>query len=436
MKIIKFLNTSLFLLSLSFAQAQVKHAGSMSEMGKTGFASAIALDTLKPYKGLVALGPLGKMEGEITVVDGIPYAGIANPDASSVVQKNWKMEAPFLVYADVKEWQEFKFSGKANSQQELEASLEAAFVSAGMDLSKPFPFRVIGIFDQMITHIVTPRSPEIAGYKDGRNQVNYTHLGEEGELIGFYSREGKGIYTHQNSYFHIHFLNEAKSFAGHLDKFESSLEGFKIWVPKAHPKLSFRVIDTDFSKGRLGFQQEIELNDLVKFHGHLCDGLVVGTKALNYAFAEFFSVEKIDRTDYRIISGASPCLADAASYLTGARLQFGTQLVSPKPSGLFLIERISDGKAVQVNLKPEVKPQEIIFLTALAEQGALSPCEMDHLKKLEDQFSIEVLASSPVELYTLHALNQFEWVQEPFQTFKKTDILNKNLAPCLPDGGQ
>lgn len=280
------------LLSVQAVQAQVKHAGAMSEMGRTGFASAISLDTLQVYKGLVALGPLGKMQGEITIVDGIPYAGVTNPDESGAVQKSWEIEAPFLVYSDVEEWQEIKLSGKVNSQQELEASLEVAFIAAGLDLSQPFPFRVFGTFDQMITHIVTPRSPEIAGYKEGRNQVNYTHSVENGELIGFYSREGKGIYTHQNSFYHIHFLNEAKTFAGHLDKFESSLEGFKIWVPKTHPKLSFRVIDTDFSKGRLGFQQEIELDDLVKFHGHLCDGLVVGTKALNYAFAEFFEAEE------------------------------------------------------------------------------------------------------------------------------------------------
>lgn len=216
---------------------QVKHAGAMSEMGKNDFAANISLDSLKVYSGLVALGPLGRMEGEITIVDGIPYTGISNLDESASVQKNWKVEAPFLVYADVEKWQKLEISGNVNSQAELEASLEKAFLAAGMDLSVPFPFRVFGVFDQMITHIVTPRSPELPGYKEGRNQINYTHYDDKGELVGFYSREGKRIYTHHDSFFHIHFLNESKSFAGHLDKFESTLEGFIIWVPKAHPKL-------------------------------------------------------------------------------------------------------------------------------------------------------------------------------------------------------
>jgi acetolactate decarboxylase len=224
-------------LSSQAGFAQIKYAGAMSEMGKSGFAPTISLDSLQKYPGLVALGPLGRMQGEITIVDGIPYAGIANLDESASVQKNWEVKAPFLVYADVEEWQEIKFSGKVSSQAELEARLEKVFLEAGMDLSTPFPFRVFGVFDQMITHIVTPRSPDIPGFKEGRNQVNYTHSDEKGELVGFYSPEGKRIYTHHDSFFHIHFLNDSKSFAGHLDKFESSLEGFTIWVPKSHPQL-------------------------------------------------------------------------------------------------------------------------------------------------------------------------------------------------------
>lgn len=39
---------------------------------------------------------------------------------------------------------------------------------------------------------------------------------------------------------------------------------------------SIKVLDTDFSKGRLQNIQTITLNDAIKLHGHLCDGLVVG----------------------------------------------------------------------------------------------------------------------------------------------------------------
>lgn len=44
---------------------------------------------------------------------------------------------------------------------------------------------------------------------------------------------------------------------------------------------SIQVQDTDFSKGRLQHVQTITLNDAVKFHGHLCDGLTVGFLGLS-----------------------------------------------------------------------------------------------------------------------------------------------------------
>lgn len=222
----------LSILTLQSALAQVKHSGAMSEMGKTGFAPIISLDTLQKYRGLVALGPLGKMQGEITMVDGVPYAGTTQADESASVLKNWDIKAPFLVYSDVKEWQEITLSGQVNSIQELEDRLEAAFVASGLDLSQPFPFRVRGTFDQMTTHIVTPRSADVAGYREGRNQVNFTHEKEAGELVGFYSREGQRIYTHHDSFFHIHFLNEQKTFTGHVDKIAGSLAGLKLRYPK------------------------------------------------------------------------------------------------------------------------------------------------------------------------------------------------------------
>lgn len=46
-------------------------------------------------------------------------------------------------------------------------------------------------------------------------------------------------------------------------------------------KLQKKSLDTDFSKGRLTHQQKISIKDLEKFHGHLCDGLVVGALAMH-----------------------------------------------------------------------------------------------------------------------------------------------------------
>ena len=228
-KLLLFLSFSMT-LSLSFGQ--VMHSGAMSEMGKNGFAATISLDSLQKYKHLIAMGPLGKMEGEITILDGKIYGGKSLISGETVVVNDWNVQAPFLVYTDVAEWEKHKMTGSAESLSELEEKIREAALANGINLEEPFFFRIEGSFDQMVTHIVTPRAPEIEGYVAGQNQKNYEHFSESGELIGVYSKIGQRIYTHHDSFMHLHFLNNKKNFTGHLDKFQSKLDQLVIYFPK------------------------------------------------------------------------------------------------------------------------------------------------------------------------------------------------------------
>ena len=211
---------------------QVIHSGAMSEMGKNGFAPTISLDSLQKYQYLIAMGPLGKMEGEISILEGKMYGGKSLISGETVVVNDWKVQAPFLVYADVAEWEKSKLTGKAESLAELDEKIKEAALASGINLAEPFFFRIEGSFDQMVTHIVTPRAPEIEGYVAGQNQKNYDHALDSGELIGVYSKIGQRIYTHHDSFMHVHFLNAKKDFTGHLDKFQSKLDGMVIYFPK------------------------------------------------------------------------------------------------------------------------------------------------------------------------------------------------------------
>ncbi|MCL6259150.1 acetolactate decarboxylase [Aquiflexum sp. TKW24L] len=430
----KKLSLLVFLILTSFLgysqHGEIKSAGAMSEMGRNNFAPNISLDTLKKYPRIFGLGPLGKMQGEITLVDGIPFAGKADLDGKASIQKEWDVKAPFFVYGEVEEWESFPIDGQVTSMADLEKSIEQVALSKGFDLSKPFVFKISGEFDLMVTHIVTPRSEEFSGFKSRRNQENYTHENESGELIGFYSQIGKGIYTPQNSNIHIHFINDAQSFTGHLDKIETKLEGVIIYLPKRKKEISFKTTDTDFSKGRLGFQQEVGLDDMVKFHGHLCDGLVVGALGLNEALETLFPDGLIDRTDLRIVSKSSPCLTDVAVYLTGARYQFGTFYVDDAIEGLYVVQKISDGSTYQVNLKDGVKPSAIKEMEILAVQKELSDCQLLELRNLEDDFTQFLLDADAKEIFQIKAIDGFEWKPVLKGDFIKTDILNKNAGSC------
>lgn len=192
----------------------------------------------------------------------------------------------------------------------------------------------------------------------------------------------------------------------------------------------FETIDTDFSKGRLNHKQKITINDLEKFHGHLCDGLVIGALAVQEAMKELYPNEPIDRTNLRIVSKPSPCLTDVAIYLTGGRYQFNTFYVDTDFEGLYIIQRIDDLKTVSVSLNKGVKPTAIDSLGNIAIQQNLSPCDIDHLRKLEDDFTQALIHSDPTKIFTVKEIQNFEWNPTTKNDYLKTDILNKSLPDC------
>ncbi len=197
-------------------------------------------------------------------------------------------------------------------------------------------------------------------------------------------------------------------------------------------EVSWRVVDTDFSKGRLGHEQTVTIDDLMTFHGHWCDGLVVGALGLGEALKELYPNTPIDRTDLRIISRSSPCLTDVAVMLTGGRAQFGTFQVSDTILGLYIVQRISDARTFSVMLRPGVKPAAIDSLSRFAVAGTLSPCGLDSLQAIEERFGTDLLAQDPKNTYLVEERTGFQWPEPAYSIYTKTDILNKNAPRCAP----
>jgi acetolactate decarboxylase len=394
--------TLLFIAQVTFAQSIVKYSGSMSKMGKENFKATIILDTL-PKSNLYGLGPYGKMQGEITVIDGKPLIAEAQADGSAKVSQSWKAEAPFFVYQQVSDWVAYDLSFEIESLADLQQAIETIARQKGYNLTTAFAFKVVGNIDNLTTHIVLPRSSEIQGYQAGKNQLNYEYNNSNGELIGFYSQQHQGVYTHKDSYIHVHFISKDMTQMGHVDKISLSGKSLTLLLPakvKSTGSIKIKTNDTDFSKGRLGHTQEITIDDVAKFHGHLCDGLVVGFLGLREALYKLYPDSIIDRTNTRIVSNASPCLTDVGVYLTGGRYQFNTFYVDDKLKTLYTVSRIDNNKTYQVKLRPGVKPTAIDSLGSLAVQRKLSPCALEGLRNLEDKFV-------------------------------KTDIVNKNGDKCL-----
>ena len=139
----------------------------------------------------------------------------------------------------------------------------------------------------------------------------------------------------------------------------------------AYPQ-KIKAIDTDFSKGKLSHIQTIRYSDLVKFHGHSCDGLLEGWQALELALNKLYPEGIIDRTNTRIVCKPSPCIADVAIFLTGGRYQYNTFYVSKDFEGLYIVQRIDNGLTIQFLRNYNVKPAAIDSLGNLAIMQKLS----------------------------------------------------------------
>lgn len=192
------------------------------------------------------------------------------------------------------------------------------------------------------------------------------------------------------------------------------------------------VLDTDFSKGRLTHVQTITLDDLTRFHGHRCDGLVAGYLGLREALVQLYPDYLVDRTNTRVISRSSPCLTDAAIYLTGGRYQYNTYYASDSIDFMFIVQRVDDQRTLGVRLKLGIKPPAIDALGALANARLLDACALDSLRAMEDAFTQTMIEARPADLFDIVALPGFTWASPMTATFPKTDVLNKHMPACTP----
>ena len=194
---------------------------------------------------------------------------------------------------------------------------------------------------------------------------------------------------------------------------------------------SIKVIDTDFSKGRLTNEHTIFLSDVEKFHGHLCDGLVVGFLAIREGMKKLYPEGVVDRTNTRIVSKNAPCLSDVAMYISGGRYQYGTFYVdTTMKKGIYIIQRIDNGKTVRVGMKKGVKPAIIKELGKKAVKKELSPCQLDSLKILEDNFAEKLLSENPQKNFFVEEMDSLEWKPVLINNLVKTDIINKDIPKC------
>jgi len=200
------------------------------------------------------------------------------------------------------------------------------------------------------------------------------------------------------------------------------------WLHESPYAPTFSVLDTESSLGPYAeHAKTITLRDLVRMHGHACDGLVTAAAALSVGLGKLYPDGVIDRTDTGCISNNSPCFGDVAAYLTGGRVRFGTQKIEPNRGLSFVLHRFSTGETIEVKLRDGVFPPEVHALEQKLKGGSFTNVEMRTCQKAQWAFAQDLLMHPLTQSFETRSLENFTWEPNSFEYLSpRGDIINRN----------
>lgn len=205
-----------FITTYSLAQ-NIKVAGTLRGiMQEADFTTKMNLDTAAK-KNLYGLGPVAGLKGEMIVLNGDVYTSTKN-SAGIADQKNQVSQAAMLVYSYVKNWKPVILDLDLENYQRFEKFVADTLKSLGFDAVQPVCFRLETNAAQVNYHIIDWKEG-VAHTPDNHKQFAYTGelTNSPVVLLGFYSTQHMGVFTHHTSNLHVHVLDSQTQRTGHLD---------------------------------------------------------------------------------------------------------------------------------------------------------------------------------------------------------------------------
>lgn len=199
---------------------------------------------------------------------------------------------------------------------------------------------------------------------------------------------------------------------------------------------AFEVRDTAFKYGPYDpATKAITVDDLVRFHGHLCGGLAEAAVALRAALSVLYRDGLVDRTDLRIVSNNSACGGDVASFLTGARARFGSHHIDlSMRGGEFLVQQVSTGRTVRVVRRPATYPDAVKLQMRRIENGEPTPELLAEYQRLQLQYVRRLFSSPPEALFETSVVEPLSWpVPQCRNLGERHDNDYKHVAPAQPN---
>lgn len=196
----------------------------------------------------------------------------------------------------------------------------------------------------------------------------------------------------------------------------------------------FEILATRGTQGRYyPYTYPVTLKDMIRFHGHDCEGTIHAANSARVAFDILFPDGIVDRSVLWGISGNSPCWSDAVAFLTGARVQYGNLgFFKDKRYGhAVVLYRDDTQTAVLATWKqginnipgePVVLPERIEWQTAVdtqevirlkqevkATKGTPTPYQVDRLRYLQWKHVNDILGRPLRDSYQAKVIEDFRW---------------------------
>jgi acetolactate decarboxylase len=210
--------------------SEVKIVGEMKNvMWKGQLYGNIKLDTIANKTNLYGLGPVEYLSGEILIIDGKSYKSTVVSDTTMKVEETYEIKAPFFGYANISKWTEQTLPDSIQTIQQLEKYLDNVTKSS----PRPFMFKLTGTVEQATIHIVNlPKGSKVSSPDEAhKGQKNYELKNEQSEIVGFFSTEHKAIFTHHDTYLHLHLITIDRQKMGHLDGVLFKKGTMKLYLP-------------------------------------------------------------------------------------------------------------------------------------------------------------------------------------------------------------
>lgn len=228
--------TLLILLAASCSQPQsvsIEHYGVLREiMMEQKIEANIDMNSLARKEHLYGLGALEGLSGEILILDSQAAYSLAL-DSGLTVMNGFDKKATLLVTSQVNDWKEIPLSQPTRNLGELQNLIREELVKHGLDPSKPSPFLLEGQFKQVGWHVINA-ARATAQTHEAYKQAGASGMNSNipGKILGFYSEQHEGVFTHHGSYLHLHILSADQKLLAHVDDLVMD-ENLTLSLPKS-----------------------------------------------------------------------------------------------------------------------------------------------------------------------------------------------------------